>query len=146
MTHKNKELLLKDISARLPYGICFYFEKMHGIFHLSSIKEDHMFPSNDFDVLLNDKFPIQWCKPYLRPMSSMTEEEKEELSHLLPKDWSVDVDKFNNFYFNMCSSIFIEIDILLHIIDWINAHHFDYRGLIEKCLAIEAPEGMYTNN
>jgi hypothetical protein len=116
MTHENKELLIKDISARLPYGICFYFEKMPGIFHLYSIKEDHMFPSNDFDVLLNDKFPIQWCKPYLRPKSSISD-------LITAKEWS--------------SLGGIEL------IDWYNANHIDYRDLIPLGLALEAPEDIY---
>ena len=138
MKQKDKELLLKDLTARMLYGVC-----VHIIYKEGEPCYGKLTPK-DIRWFIDSK--IENIKPYLRPMSSMTEEEKEELSHLLPKDWSVDVDKFNNFYFNMCSSIFIEIDILLHIIDWINAHHFDYRGLIEKCLAIEAPKDMYTNN
>ena len=63
-------------------------------------------------------------KPYLRPMSSMTEEEKAEYHSLC--------DSYYGIYFDTVDSI-----------DWLNAHHFDYRGLIEKGLAIEAPEGMY---
>lgn len=58
-------------------------------------------------------------KPYLRPMSSMTKEEKKEYNKLLcwrsPKK----------------------------VFDWLNAHHFDYRGLIKKGLALEAPKEMY---
>lgn len=29
------------------------------------------------------------------------------------------------------------------VIDWLLAHHFDYRGLIPMGLALEATEGMY---
>ena len=61
-------------------------------------------------------------KPYLRPMSSMTKEELEE---------------FHN-YTNVDPILW-----LYYSIDWLNAHHFDYRGLIPKGLAIEAPKGMY---
>lgn len=57
-------------------------------------------------------------KPYLRPMPSMTEEEEDELNSARMGNYGEDVD-------------------------WLNAHHFDYRGLIEKGLAIEAPEDVY---
>ena len=57
------------------------------------------------------------CKPYLRPMSSMTEEEEKEY-HDARSDYYDDLGTY----------------------DWLNAHHFDYRGLIEKGLALEAPE------
>ena len=68
-------------------------------------------------------------KPYLRSISSMTEEEESEynliqgLSH-----WTADDGKMENY---------------AESIDWLNSHHFDYRGLIEKGLALEAPKDMY---
>ena len=64
----------------------------------------------------------RYLRPYLRPLSSMTEEEK-----------------FMYFQLSECKSIGGKAEF----IDWLNAHHFDYRGLIEKGLALEAPEGMY---
>ena len=95
MTDEEKHLLLKDLCARLPYGV-----------NISSLKRDY------FDDIDTDE---QVVKPYLRPMSSMTEEEKKE-----------------------CLKItFVEAT------DWLNSHHLDYRGLIEKGLALEAPPGMY---
>ena len=118
MTQEEKLLLLKDLCARLPYGVFINFEKTHNIFPFTSIKMEEMFPLNDFQVLLNDKYPIQWCKPYLRPMSSMTEEEE--------------------IYYN---TVYTTLKFYEKK-DWLNAHHFDYRGLIEKGLALEAPEGM----
>ena len=80
-------------------------------------------------VLLGKNFKIfsmvRFYKPYLRPMSSMTEEEKKELNNVLEFQYYSDDSC-------MCEST-----------DWLNAHHFDYRGLIERGLALEAPEGMY---
>lgn len=92
-------------------------------------------------------FKIGEVKPYLRPMSSMTDEEKEDLK------------KNYRFYFDDCDdgitngiyssqfnrTIYEMIDEcdISGIIDWLNAHHFDYRGLIEKGLALGALEGMY---
>ena len=145
MTQKDKELLLKDLCARLPYSVIVHRTYIWA----GELKEDDiLLEIDDLDVCLNnsvEKLNSQGCtlKPYLRPISSMTEEEKEELSHLLPKYWSVEIDKLNNFYFDMSPSILMEIDMFLSIIDWLNAHHFDYRGLIEKGLALEALEGMY---
>jgi hypothetical protein len=155
MTSEEKQLLLKELSARSSYGVICQFiwtysnETTDGKDVIA--KEDDnirciSIHSKEVQADYYDEWvDLEHCKPYLRPMSSMTNEEKEELSRLLPKDWSVDIDKFNNFYFNMCSSIFIEIDILLRIIDWLNAHYFDFHGLISMGLAIEAPEGMYKN-
>ena len=71
---------------------------------------------------------IEYIKPYLRPMSSMTAEEYKEYdskrSHIC--------DEYNRYCFETVESI-----------DWLLEHHFDYRGLIEKGLALEALEGMY---
>ena len=125
MTQEDKELLLKDLSARLPYGV-----KIN-----QGYDEDEIDPPTllKVDIVhVNDHYPIESVKPYLRPMSSITEEEKEELENLL--EGIVDgVERWDKP--DMCEEY-----------DWLNAHHFDYRGLIEKGLALEAPEGMYNGN
>ena len=123
MTHEDKELLLKDLCARLPYNV-----------KVKVLNEDILSQDNEEGFIVgkenvnDDCFVIQCSsdsyvlvyndfKPYLRPMSSMTEEEKKE-----------------------CLKItFVEAT------DWLNSHHLDYRGLIEKGLALEAPAGMYEN-
>jgi len=114
MTQEDKELLLKDLSARLPYKI--------------KVKVSEVSYLVEFDIqMLSEMKNNNWYEypiPYLRPMSSMTEEEKEEYHELCDSYYSVYFDSVNS-------------------IDWLNAHHFDYRGLIERNLAIEAPEGMY---
>ena len=76
MTQKDKELLLKDLTARLPYGVkCINIRWPHdGHAEISNID------TNSQKVqIFEDWCDINDCKPYLRPMSSMTEEEKEEL-------------------------------------------------------------------
>ena len=164
MTQEEKELLLKDLSARLSYGVIVDYKEGEYDFHHWKIDTLHALSySRDGTLIDTDTdgwisyeeykgcgmstgsrpLHIETTLPFLRPLSSMTEEEKEELSHLLPKDWSVEIDKLNNFYFDMSPSIFMEIDVFLNIIDWLNKYHFDYRGLIKKGLALEAPEGMY---
>jgi hypothetical protein len=68
-------------------------------------------------------YNIEDIKPYLRPMSSMTKEEMAKYHSYC--------DSYYDIYFDTVASI-----------DWLNKHHFDYRHLIEKGLAIEASEGM----
>jgi len=138
MTQEDKELLLKDLCARLPYQpqINIEFENMYGGGNMDStllkIDAEH--------YLINDE-PIGNVRPYLRPMSSMTEEEFVEYYNIkydkvTSRDkWErIDVGKYHN----------VGIIPIDEYLDWLNAHHFDYRGLIEKGLAIEAPEGMYS--
>lgn len=119
---EDKELLLKDLCSRLPYGVKVQYKDFKSI---------DMHNINAYTV--NGTYDVEFCKPYLRSMSSMTEEEKKEFETL---GWRVD-ELDDNFPWP---------DSTLNVIkgiDWLNAHHFDYRGLIEKGLALEAPKGMY---
>ena len=123
MTQEEKELLLKDLCARLPYcpkcecdwkktapnGTVGYIDE------LSTFLIEQFEFADEFDDI-----PIKSIKPYLRSMSSMTEEEKEEFNKI-KLSYHFDEDAY----------------ILM---DWLNAHHFDYRNLIEKGLAIEVTE------
>ena len=128
MEQKDKELLLKDLCARLPYGVMVY-DNSHGSYGESKLINIGIDGSMLIDNENNDiqYYPIiSEVKPYLRPLESMTEEEKKEYDKLL--FWKSQIKVF-------------ESD--LKVFDWLNSHHFDYRGLIEKGLALEAPEGMY---
>ena len=126
MTPKEKSLLLQDLCARLPYGVIVrVYDIEHGDFdsYVDSISntcvETH--PVEELTIDFNPYvfYKLQEIKPYLRPMSSITKEEYEEETILF--GWNTGWEHY----------------------DWLNAHHFDYRGLIEKGLALEAPEGMY---
>lgn len=111
MTQEEKSLLLKDISARLPYKVIVHF-------HDINVDDyDRQLIGEDLDFIELDR---RNCKPYLRSMSSMTEEEKRELFEISCEG---NIEYLYGFYFR-CQ-------------DWLNANHFDYRGLIEKGLAIE---------
>ena len=109
MTQKDRELLLKDLCARLPYGInCEYQGKVHGIvgFNLGKVTIYEHFQSEP-------KFPfIEEVKLYLFTLSSMTDRQKIELTCIIDSDYAQ--------------------------IDWYNRNHLDYRGLIPKGLAIDA--------
>ena len=125
MTQEEKELLLVDLCARLPY-----MPKIKITYQQQGIRgTDEGNVSCDFiEKIVNDlrNGVITDIQIYLRPMSSMTEEEKKE-------------------YFNLCE-ICVGYDgkySQIKVFDWLNVHHFDYRGLIEKGLALEAPEEMY---
>lgn len=108
MTQEEKQLLLKDLSARLSYGVKFQGEDSN-VYTLDA--------ANYFALQVEDVV----FKPYLRPMSSMTVDEIVT--------YSIYHDNPQNIGYGL--------------IDWLNAHHFDYRGLIPMGLALEAPEGMY---
>ena len=116
MTQKQKQLLLVDLCARLPYQpICEF----------TDTEDDFCTTPAALGYSLRDFIAGKvLIKPYLRPMSSMTEEEKEDYN-----------SKFEGRDFSW--------EIYYGSTDWLNAHHFDYRGLIEKGLALEAPEDMY---
>ena len=133
MTQQDKELLFKDLCARLPYGVMCnigldYPLQLQRIFvdRLDGILLDFYEDGNNYQVYLSE------VKPYLRPMSSMTEEEMLEIN-ALPTGKDNDLPNCSDFVWTPSPDM----------IDWLNAHHFDYRGLIGKGLALEAPKGMY---
>lgn len=133
MTQEDKQLLLKDLCARLPYGVKIKVRSndIRTVRAIDAVEEIVHFVESDsispFGVHIEHPTTFrQVVKPYLRPMSSMTEEEEIY---------------YNTIYTTLK---FYEKE------DWLNAHHFDYRidpstgkTLIESGLALEAPEGMY---
>ena len=143
MKQEDKELLLKDLSARLPYNCKVFYEYVDD---LDSKTYGYSLTLNTWciDELNADKAVI---KPYLRPMSSMTEEESKELSILCGiKDiLSTKItDEYIEFVVDdgFCSTEirtiwYDEIISSIEIFDWLNAHYFDYRGFIESGLAVK---------
>ena len=131
MTQEDKELVLIDLSARLPYGVkcCFRYSIKSKILREA---DNFVLTPTLYDIFTCKRFEEDYIKPYLRPMSSMTEEEKKEYKKLCDESVFKYALEWVTKWFDTPNSI-----------DWLNAHHFDYRGLIEKGLAIEAPEGMY---
>lgn len=130
MTQYEKELLLKDLCGRLPYGVKCQFQRdgytYDGI--LCGIEE--VIDSNGHILEFIETMSGTCCqyylsniKPYLFPLSSMTEEQMKELEELCDMYTPDDDYTFN---------------LKINVIDWLNKNHFDYRGLIEKGLAIDA--------
>lgn len=135
MEEKEKELLLKDLSARLPYKVQCYCKWAKDVPNgtIGCVQELSTFLINEIEVMGNSDYESQICevKPYLRPMSTMTEEEKAEYG----KVCGLDTEILANHPMNG-----EPFPALYNSQDWLNTHHFDYRGLIEKGLAIEVTE------
>lgn len=122
---EEKDLLLKDLCARLPYGVKMSVndrvEVLQGINIVDNVVEYSSFLASE----------IEHCKPYLFPLSSMTDEQKAEY-YLLCNH----VPTYHYEYGDIIDDI--EFCDSWESIDYLNANHFDYRGLIEKGLAIDA--------
>ena len=141
MRKEEKQLLLKYLCASLPYNTIVSAD--NGKYREDvKLRPCHIADFSNWDI-----------KPYLRPMSSMTEKERIELSKLLVKryckeDWEGHIStsyciEIDNIYTDDEDGIKYPSTFSMDAIDWLNAHHFDYRGLIENGLAFEASEGMY---
>ena len=116
MTQEEKQLLLKDLCARQPYGVKVEIDG-YGTHILKGIYGDTI--STDRGI----NYPLRLVKPYLRKMPDIQDPLLNELDDLIT------------------NKKFYEITTISQ--DWYNKHNFDYRGLIEKGLALAAPEGMY---
>ena len=138
MTREEKQLLLKDLCARLPHGvICDRLGQTKKLLSVSPYKVYCLeFDNGEY---MPGEYKIEDIKPYLRPMSSMTEEEKDELYTAM--DWYGEIDESGNVYTKGQEKVYRET--FYEYTDWLISHHFDYHGLIEKGLALEAPEDMY---
>ena len=113
MTQEDKELLLKDLCARLPYEVKIeltWWVMDEGTYVNATLEPDHI------EQLLNDENRITEIKPYLFPLSSMTEEQQMDLTKFVANG--------------------IQGENILY--DWYNKNHFDYRGLIPMGLSIDA--------
>lgn len=129
LTKEEKDLILKVCYSSILYGITVYVE--HDTFYDErepykakiSIKSHQIL--DDFgNSPLSSKLLV---RPYLRSMSTMTDEEMENLEKYLGKKYDFRFTETESFIY----------------IDWLIAHHFDIYGLIEKGLALEATNGMY---
>lgn len=138
MKQGDKELLLKDLCSRLPYKPIVQIDDC-GIWNLRGIDHDDSAELRDRVIVWHgenypsskNSFPIINCKPFLFPLSSMTEEQlynnpigfSQMLIIKADRDWE---------------NITINRRAYYKLIDWFNKNHFDYRGLIPIGLAIDA--------
>ena len=127
----NKEKLIRDLCARLPYGVkVLYDNKVFSIDYVSSIHEEIKLDTRD-----NYTINVSDVKPYLFPLSSMNEEQKKEYRKVCELDTEIlskhpmDGTPFPALYNSQ---------------DWLNKNNFDFRGLIEESLALDATNlGIY---
>lgn len=141
MTQEDKKLLFKDLCARLHYGVKIKTSNGDGILCSIDYIPDGAYLGVSINGAVKEYFEYQDTRPYLRPMSSMTEEERIEFTKLFYK-WHDD-ELFDYIEEGAEFSIWKHKGISPVVFDWLNAHHFDYRGFIPMGLALEAPEGMY---
>ena len=135
MTKEEKDLLVKDLCCRLPYGVKFECNNVYTAKGLDLIVTDE--GGWEYAVTAKGIVPIEidFIKPYLYPLSSMTEEQSNELE---------EIDQ--EFYSLIRSNGDIYVSMDLRGYDWLNKNNFDYRGLIKKGLAIDATNlGIYEN-
>lgn len=145
MTQEDKFLLLQDLCARLPFHPkCEMIDELRVVNNeKDSLYISTLFPKHIELFSYHNNFTI---RPYLRPLSSMTEEEFGELekySELIHDQ--LNLASFQDGAYKCLDFYLTEVpsDVVIRVFDWLNKNHFDYRGLIEKGLALEAPEGMY---
>ena len=116
MTQEEKNLLLKDLCGRLLYGVKGNYQNSDDeLLRKVTIMYRYLEPNGM--VMTGD------IKPYLFPLSSMAEEQKEFLRR---QSWCIAISTSGT------------IETTIEGFDWLNKNHFDYRGLIEKGLAIDA--------
>ena len=142
MKKAEKDLLLKDLCGRLPYGIKVLYQVG------SQIPDIKFFDGKQYEELKYGSILDDWLKctfkPYLFPISSMTEEQKKEYYSLAD---DVTIKPGQGSYLGIkihCIKLGISDNpheevwdyINLDALEWLNKNHFDYRGLIEKGLAI----------
>ena len=146
---EEKELLLNVLKDGLPYGIQLQITDVNGFTFNGELQvlSKNWCSLNIVDPVKREKIkngtiPLNYIyiKPYLRPMSSMTEAERFKVEQIIGYDVEIRDDFMSLFSPSIKRVSYLE---LLAVFNWLNEHHFDYRGLIEKGLALEAPEGMY---
>ena len=124
-TIEQKELLLKDICARLPHGVRCSFGVDDAIYEITGINPSACGASEiqatHIKSDINGDFKLNSCKPYLFPLSSMTEEQSKIYHELVGGMFG--------------TNVLINLE---YLIDFFNKNHLDWRGLIPMGLANDA--------
>lgn len=153
MEENSKQLLLKDLCARLPYGVKILHEgwnfewddELSTVEKVVGIDKDFIYTkvinTHNGEEYRDDKWPIDTFddKLFLRPMLSMTDDQCCDFYCRFVEN-EIDYNDFKKHYFDGClwNKVLTTINDCSDIIDWFNKNHFDYRGLIDKGLAIDA--------
>ena len=131
MTQNDKDLLLRDLCMRLPYGVKVEYE--NEIFDVEHVCP--MYEEVKLDIPETWTIDVLEVKPYLLPMSSMTKEQEKEYDKAYMKD--MEAVRNNLLKFAKGEPI-LDGAIMYHHIEWLNKNKFDYRGLIPMGLANDA--------
>ena len=138
MTQEDKELLLKDLTARLPYGVKIelaWWDMGEWICIDTTLEAECI------EELLNDEDGDIEIQPYLFPLSSMTEEQEKEIQEITGNpDYACITRKTDGLelWLNFIDTDpTIWLDAIFEVQDYLNKNHFDYRNLINKNLAID---------
>lgn len=126
MTRNQKELLLSDLSARVPYGVKAS-TKVGGNIKISFIGEDTIISED------GGSYDISFITPYLFPISSITKEQRNEF----PFELSL-LNAFINGHISLFEDEELSVDDIIRMMDCLNRNHIDYRGLIPMGLAVDA--------
>lgn len=138
MKQEDKELLLQDLCGRLPYGV-----KMN---HIADTENNPIALVGIAKTMITLESPagygtsdIEDYIPYLFPLSSMTEEQKKELDKkfLFMGIYGYNIQIYYHSQGHWDRDLEVDFQDWLWLINWLNKNHFDYRGLIEKSLAID---------
>ena len=135
MTQEEKDILLKDLCARLPYGVKCYNEFSEKICELAAIEADREGVLLCFwdkrKMFYHQKTYIREVRPYLLPLSSMTEKQKEEYHYIVNYISPDDTE-------NWAEGEFVYVNQIEQLLHFYHTNHLDYRGLIPEGLAINA--------
>ena len=139
----DKELLLKDLCARLPYNVICQVEfKENGKYNSKVMLLSGIFTDEAYFTTKGGSIYSNEYKPYLFPLSSMTEEQEKEIQQIIGNpDYACIIRKTDGLelWLNFIDTDpTIWLDAIFEVQDYLNKNHFDYRGLIEKGLAIDA--------
>ena len=145
MTQENKELLLKDICSRLPYNVICQVEfKENGKYNSKVMLLSGIFIDEAYFTIKGGSIYSNEYKPYLFPLSSMTDEQKREFYKFFEEGITESANETRQWLRTKRADetrrpVTIAY-VMVHelVIEWLNKNHFDYRGLIEKGLAIDA--------
>ena len=128
MTQKDKELLLKDLCARLPYNpLVEYKGESYNVLGIAHRRLVLCKPFMSYTLKENPL--VEEAKPYLFPISSMTEEQKREYDKIIYHSIELHHREYSDI---------VEIDLFDDLQDFYCKNHLDYRGLIPQELAIDA--------
>lgn len=137
MTNEDKQLLLKDLSARLPYGVKCQIDTGDADVYVDTLAIITIDGCGCFMETIDTEDVLEYgnIKPYLFPLSSMTEEQKDDLISLIKLETHEIIESLNENKFGIDDDFYKFNQV--RECDWLNKNHFDYRGLIEKGLAID---------